>query len=120
MKTQNINELKGVRFTGGNSYRFVLKKDNIGFAMMKTVIDEGGPYFWHYKNHQEVCYCVSGWGEVRDLTNNERHEIYPGIAYVVDNYQPHEFTAFTEVVLISVFNPPLRGDEKHDKEGNYI
>lgn len=120
MKTVNTKDIKGVKFTGGKSYRTVLKKDNMGFAMMKTVIEKGGPYLWHYKNHKESCYCVSGKGQVKDLTTNEIHEIYEGVTYLVDNHQAHEFTAFTEVVLISVFNPPLRGDETHDSEGNYL
>jgi L-ectoine synthase len=119
MKTIDVKNVKGVRFTGGTSHRVVLKSDGLGFAMMKTVIKKGGGYLWHYKNHQEACYCVSGKGQVRDLTTNETHEIYPGVTYMVDNHQPHIFTAFTSVVLISVFNPPLIGNETHDKDGNY-
>jgi L-ectoine synthase len=120
MKSVDIESVIGVPFTGGISYRSVLKKDNLGFALMKTVIQEGGPYLWHYKNHKEACYCISGWGEVKDLETGERIEVYPGITYLVDNHQKHEFTAYSDVVLISVFNPPLTGDETHDKEGNYI
>ena len=120
MKTVNANEIDGVKFTGGKSYRTVLKKDGLGFAMMKTVIERGGAYFWHYKNHKEACYCVSGIGTVKDLNTGEIHEIKEGVTYLVDNHQPHEFTAITDVVLISVFNPPLRGDETHDAEGNYL
>ncbi len=120
MKTINLNKVKGVTFTGGKSYRTVLKKDNLGFAMMKTVVDKGGAYKWHYKNHKEACMCISGNGILEDLTTGEKHIIEPGITYLVDNHQPHLFTAITEVVLISVFNPPLRGDETHDADGNYI
>jgi L-ectoine synthase len=120
MKIIDIKNINGIKFHGGKSYRSVLKKDEIGFALMKTVIDKGGPYKWHYKNHQEACYCVSGYGLLRDLTTDDVYEIYEGITYIIDKHQPHEFTAITDVVLISVFNPPLRGDESHDKEGNYI
>lgn len=119
MKIKKLSQTKGVKFTGGTSYRVVLKSDGVGFAMMKTVIEKGGPYLWHYKNHQEACMCISGEGQVKDLSTGEIHEILPGAPYIVDSHQPHEFTALTEVVLISVFNPPLRGDETHDKEGNY-
>jgi L-ectoine synthase len=119
MKTIDVNEVEGVKFTGGKSYRTVLKKDNLGFAMMKTCIDKGGPYKWHYKNHQEACYCVSGQGYLEDLITGEVSKIEPGITYLVDKHQPHLFTAITDVVLISVFNPPLRGDETHDENGNY-
>lgn len=120
MKIIDVKNITAVKFNGGNSYRTVLKNDNLGFALMKTVIDKGGPYLWHYKNHQEACYCVSGIGKLQDLTTGEIYDIKPGITYLVDNHQPHNFTALTEVILISVFNPPLRGDETHDKFGNYI
>ena len=120
MKTIDVKNILGVQFNGGKSYRSVIQKDGMGFAMMKTVVEKGGAYKWHYQNHQEACYCVSGIGTLEDLTTGEKHDIYEGVTYLVDNHQPHLFTAFTEVVLISVFNPPLRGDETHDKTGNYI
>ncbi|MEY4126079.1 MAG: hypothetical protein RL737_268 [Bacteroidota bacterium] len=119
MKTVNVKEVTGVKFTGGTSYRTVLKKDNLGFAMMQTEINKGGPYKWHYKNHQEACFCVSGNGYLEDLITGEVCKIEPGVTYIVDKHQPHLFTAITDVVLISVFNPPLRGDETHDENGNY-
>jgi hypothetical protein len=46
-------------------------------------------------------------------------KIEKGVCYMVDNHQAHEFTAVTDVVLISVFNPPLKGNETHDESGNY-
>lgn len=120
MKSINVNDVIGVNFTGGKSYRTVLKDDGLGFAMMKTCIKKGGPYKWHYKNHQEACYCVSGEGYLEDLITNDVIKIEEGVTYIVDKHQPHRFTAITDVVLISVFNPPLRGDETHDETGNYI
>lgn len=119
MKTVNIKDVVPVKFTGGNSIRTVLKKDNIGFAMMQTNVDKGGPYRWHYLNHQEACFCVEGHGYLEDLITGEVSKIEKGVTYIVDKNQPHLFTAVTDVVLISVFNPPLRGDETHDENGNY-
>lgn len=119
MKTINVKNVKGVAFNGGTSFRTVLKKDNLGFAMMRTEIKKGGGYKWHYKHHKEACMCISGKGFIIDLTTNEKHEIFEGITYLVDNHQPHIFFAETDVVLISVFNPPLAGNETHDENGNY-
>lgn len=119
MKTVKLKDVKGVKFTGGTSYRTVLEKDGLGFAMMETRINQGGPYKWHYKNHQEACMCISGLGRLKDLTTGEVSEIRKGVTYLVDNHQPHEFTALTDVVLVSVFNPPLTGEESHDENGNY-
>jgi L-ectoine synthase len=119
MKTVDIQNVKGVKFTGGRSYRTVLENDGLGFAMMETRIDKGGAYKWHYKNHQEACMCISGEGIIVDLTTGKKSKIYKGVTYLVDNHQPHLFTALTDVVLVSVFNPPLTGNESHDEDGNY-
>jgi len=119
MKTVKLEDVSGVKFTGGTSYRTVLEKDGLGFAMMETRIDKGGPYRWYYKNHKEACMCISGRGFLKDLVTDEVSEIAPGVTYLVDNHQPHEFTAITDVVLVSVFNPPLTGHETHDENGNY-
>lgn len=119
MKSVNVKDIIGVKFAGGKSYRSVLKKDGLGFALMKTCIDKGGPYKWHYKNHKEACFCVSGEGYLEDLITGEVTKVEEGVTYIVDKHQPHLFTAITDVVLISVFNPPLNGNETHDKNGNY-
>lgn len=119
MKTVNVGSLDGVLFNGGISYRSVLASDNMGFAMMKTIVLCGGPYKWHYKNHKEACMCISGRGILEDLTTGEKHIISEGVTYLVNDHQPHLFTAVTDVVLISVFNPPLIGNETHDKDGSY-
>ena len=44
----------------------------------------------------------------------------PGIVYVLDKYDDHEFKAFTDVVLICVFSPPLKGSETHQPDGSYL
>ena len=109
----------GVKFTGGISKRIVIKSDGMGFGMCETHIDKGGPYHWHYLNHLEACYCISGNGLLRNLETGEAHPINPGTTYLLDHFDDHEFTAYNEVVLISVFNPPLIGNETHDENGNY-
>ncbi len=123
MKIVRINDLVGtdraVKFTGGVSYRAVLKSDNIGFAMMKTVIPKGGPHHWHYKEHFEACYCIKGKGELVNLDNGIKVLIVPDMVYVLDKHDNHTFEAIEDTVLISVFTPPLRGDETHDKDGVY-
>ncbi|MCP4302079.1 MAG: L-ectoine synthase, partial [Gammaproteobacteria bacterium] len=34
--------------------------------------------------------------------------------YVLNNYDLHRLCAMEDLRLICVFNPPLKGDEKHD------
>jgi L-ectoine synthase len=118
MKVVRINQLDPVQFTGGISFRALTKKDGFGFAMMKTVIPKGGPYKWHYKNHLEACYCIKGKAELTNLVTGIKILIVPDVIYAVE-HEPHTFEALEDTVLISVFNPPLKGDESHDENGVY-
>jgi L-ectoine synthase len=119
MKIKNIKDVIPVKFTGGESFRTVLDADNFGFALMETKVKKGGPYKWHYLFHKEVCHCISGRGILKCLTTNKEFNIKKGTTYMLDKNEPHEFIAITNVVLVSVFNPPLKGNEKHDKNGVY-
>lgn len=123
MKIVKIEDIEGtprdVLFNGGNSQRLILESDNLGFAVMKTNIKKGGPYNWHYINHLEACYCISGEGVLRSLDTGEKHKISPETLYALNNYDNHTFEALTDVVLISIFNPPLKGNETHNKNGHY-
>ena len=101
------------------SKRILVESDGVGFGMTKTLIPAGEQQFWHYKNHIESCYCVSGRGLLIDAETGDEHDIYPDVTYVLDNHDPHYFTALEDVVLICVFNPPLRGDEVHQEDGSY-
>lgn len=126
MKIVKISEIKGtdreVKCPKGGfvSNRILLKSDGMGFGMTKTVIPPAGKQFWHYKNHLESCYCVSGRGELTNERTGEVHIIEPDVTYVLDENDPHSFEAFEEVVLICVFNPPLTGNEVHQEDGSYV
>ena len=114
-----IKDSPKVKFTGGESKRIIIKSDNMGFGICETHIDKGGPYHWHYKNHLEACYCISGNGTIKNLDTGDIFNISKGITYLLDKNDNHEFKAITKVKLISIFNPPLAGNETHDKNGNY-
>lgn len=119
MKIKRINQIDPVKFTGGESFRAVLESDNMGFSVMKTVVPKGGPHHWHYPKHLEACYCVRGIGELTEISTGIKHLITPDVVYVLDKHDDHTFEAIEDTVLISVFNPPLKGNESHNKEGNY-
>ena len=104
---------------GFNSYRYVVERDGMGFALAKTMLPKGEVHRWHYKNHQEACFCVSGMATLKNLETGEGFVIKPDDCYILDNHEPHEFQALTDTVLISVFNPPIRGDELHKEDGSY-
>jgi L-ectoine synthase len=108
-----------VNFTGGVSYRPVLASDGVGFSVHKTIIPKGGPHHWHYKNHFEVCYCIAGEGELTNLQTGHKWIIIPDKVYILDEHDDHTFEALEDTILISIFNPPIVGDEHHDENGVY-
>jgi L-ectoine synthase len=116
-KTKIIECPKG----GFTSHRILLDSDNMGFSLTRTVIKPNGKQHWHYKNHLESCYCVSGKGVLTEIESptNDEHIIKPGVTYVLDKNDDHLFEALEETVLICVFNPPLKGDEVHQEDGSY-
>lgn len=101
------------------SYRYLLEKDGLGFTMTKTLIPKGEQQFWHYKNHLEACFCVSGKGFLNHAETKEGFLIVPGVVYALDKNDPHYFKAVEDTVLICVFNPPLVGCEVHKEDGSY-
>jgi L-ectoine synthase len=101
------------------SYRYLLAGDGMGFSLHKTMIPRGDVQRWHYKRHQEACFCVSGLGVLTSEATGRQFYIRPDSCYVLDNHDPHTFRALTDVVLISVFNPPVVGNEVHGEDGSY-
>ena len=127
MKVIRSDDLKNtsreVRCPNGGfiSNRILLESDNMGYTMTKTVIPVTGEVqTWHYKNHLESCYCVSGLAYLTNLETGEKYIIHPDTTYVLDNNERHGFEAIEETALICVFNPPLKGSEVHQEDGSYV
>jgi len=121
MIVRSVNECKAVDCPKGafSSSRLLLESDGMGYTLTSTSIPKGGPWLWHYKNHLEACFCISGFGVLRDMSSCDEHLIQPGVMYALNNHDEHTFEALEDTVLICVFNPPLKGGEVHDKEGVY-
>lgn len=108
-----------VVFNAGISYRPVLKSDKMGFSIHKTVIQKGNRATWHYKNHLESCYCISGKALLQNMETGQKFIIEPDTVYSLDRHDWHYFEALEDTVLISVFNPPCTGQETHQPDGSY-
>lgn len=125
MKVVKLSEIKNtlreVKCPKGDftSFRFLLEKDNMGFSMTKTVIDAGVTATWHYKNHLEACYCVSGKAILVNNETKEYFSIEADCMYALDKNDCHTFMAIEDTILICVFNPPLTGLEVHKEDGSY-
>ena len=118
MYVRSIEALKGgnrdVDWGNGKSYRLLVEDDGMGFTVCHTIVRAGTQSLLHYRRHLEACYCISGEGEVEDMQGNV-FPVRPGDIYVLDKHDRHYLRGGKEdLVLVSVFNPPLKGTERHD------
>ncbi|QIE57293.1 ectoine synthase [Pikeienuella piscinae] len=102
-----------------NSVRLLLAEDGMGFSFHITTIEAGSAHTFHYKNHFESVYCISGEGSIEDLATGETHAIRPGVVYALNLHDKHTLTAKSELVLACCFNPPVTGAEVHREDGSY-
>jgi len=54
---------------------------------------------------------------VTDLATGQTWTLAPSMAYNVGPKDRHRLRADTDIHLVSVFCPPLAGNEQHDKDG---
>jgi L-ectoine synthase len=101
------------------SVRLLLASDEMGFSMHLTRLYAGRETKMWYRHHLEAVYCLEGTGEIQTLVDGEVHPLEPGTLYALDQNDPHVLRAFTDIVCVCVFNPPLRGREVHDADGAY-
>lgn len=106
-----------VDWGNGTSHRLLTEADGMGFTVCHTVVRAGSESLLEYRNHLEACYCIAGEGEVEDMAGN-RFPIRPGDIYVLDKHDKHYLRGgVADLVLVSVFNPPLKGTERHRLDG---
>jgi L-ectoine synthase len=100
------------------SRRLLLAHEGMGFSLHDTVIKRGTETPMWYRHHLEAVYCIAGEGEI-ETENGQVFPIRPGTVYALDRHDRHTLRAATEMRMVCVFNPPLRGDEVHDESGVY-
>ena len=106
---------KFVEWGNGTSHRLLTVQDKMGFTVCHTVVRAGTESELQYRNHLEACYCIDGEGEVEDM-DGKIFPIRKGDIYVLDNHDRHFLRGGknTDLILVSVFNPPLNGTERHN------
>lgn len=103
-----------------NSVRMLLEEDKMGFSFHITTIYANTETPIHYQNHLEAVYCITGNGEVETVADGKVYQIQPGTLYVLDQNDKHLLRGGSEdMQLACVFNPPLIGNEVHNKDGAY-
>ncbi len=108
------DEIAPVEWGNGTSHRLLVESDNMGFALAHTVVHAGTESKLEYRRNLEACYCIKGSGSVEDTDGNIA-SLKPGILYALNNHDRHYLRASADedLELVSVFNPPIRGDEHH-------
>ena len=123
MIVRDFNELKNtdkaVSDARWTSVRMLLAGDGMGFSFHITTLEAGSEHQFHYKNHFESVYCISGTGSITDIATGETHQIRPGVMYALDQHDKHILRADEELVMACCFNPPVTGTEVHQADGSY-
>ncbi len=101
------------------SERYITAADQLGFSLNSNKVKAGIEADLWYKNHWEANLVLDGSLEVTDKTSGETSLLGPGGLYLVGPDDPHHLKAVTDVHVISVFDPPLTGQEVHDADGAY-
>jgi L-ectoine synthase len=124
MILRTLEEIEGsetdVAWGNGQSRRFLVEKDNMGFSITDTIVNAGTTSLLEYCNHMEACYCIEGKGQVALSPDGPFSPIEPGTMYALDKHDKHYLKADTTLRLVCVFRPALQGYESHQlsKEGS--
>jgi L-ectoine synthase len=123
MIVRDLNELKNtdrsVSDARWNAVRLLLADDKMGFSFHITTLEAGSEHTFHYKNHFESVYCISGKGSITDLATGQTHQIRPGVMYALNLHDKHTVRAEETLVTACCFNPPVTGTEVHREDGSY-
>jgi len=123
MIVRDFNDLKNtdrsVSDARWTSVRMLLADDQMGFSFHITTLEAGSEHTFHYKNHFESVYCISGKGSITDLGTGETHAIRPGVMYALNLHDRHTVRCDEDLVMACCFNPPVTGKEVHREDGSY-
>lgn len=121
MIVRNLDQLVGterdVAWGNGQSRRFLIESDKMGYSLTDTIIDAGSESLLQYNNHLETCYCIEGEGEIETM-NGVVYPISTGTMYALDEHDKHYLRAKTTMRLVCVFSPALKGNESHNLTDN--
>ncbi len=125
MFVRTIDELKGtdkhitMKSGNGQSIRLLLADDGMGFSLSDVYLVPGTVNKLWYKNHWEANYVVAGNAALEDRTTGETWALSPGSLYMVGPNDRHIISTDQDVQILSIFNPPVTGNEYHDEDGGY-
>jgi L-ectoine synthase len=101
------------------SVRMLTASDKLGFSLNRVRLKASRQQDLWYKHHWEANLVLEGTLDVTDRATGQCHSLQAGDVYCVGPEDRHHLHARSDVELISIFNPPLTGQEKHDEDGSY-
>ncbi|MDQ2846384.1 MAG: ectoine synthase [Actinomycetota bacterium] len=112
-------QVEPVDWGNGLSHRLLTNADGMGFTIAHTIVRAGTRSALAYSRHLEACYCISGSGQIVNAESGDVHDLGPGVLYALNEHDQHYLIASDvgDMQLVSVFNPPLTGEEHHDLTG---
>ncbi|MEM7171326.1 MAG: ectoine synthase [Pseudomonadota bacterium] len=119
---EDLEKLGRIKFPADASFRsarFFTANDGLGFSYNENRVKKGTDLTVWLKHHWEANYIVSGRGEVTDLTSGESWPLAAGVLYVVGPNDRHRLCFSEDECHISIFHPPLTGNERFDSDGAY-
>jgi L-ectoine synthase len=108
------------RAGGGSRFaKLLTTPDNLGFAISDVWFTAGREADLWYRNHWEANIVLDGEVEITDTATGTVHKLGTGDVYCMGPRDKHHLRVLADSHVISVFNPPLDGTERHDDEGGY-
>lgn len=108
------------------SRRYILKKDDMGFSLHRTIIFPHRTMYIHYKRHLEAVMCIQGACTVELVSpmaaegTGRLVRVEEGDVYALDGHESHYLRAGGEDChLVCVFNPGCTGQEVQGKDGSF-
>ncbi|MEM7318179.1 MAG: ectoine synthase [Pseudomonadota bacterium] len=119
---QDLEALGRIKFPADKSFRsarFLTASDQMGFSYNENRVAADTVLDVWLKNHWEANYIVSGQGHVKDHSTQQQWDLKAGVLYVVGPNDRHRLTFPADECHISIFFPPLTGNERFDEDGSY-
>jgi len=113
--TGTEHEVSGDDWT---SRRILTAADQMGYSLNDVVIQAGFEMELEYRHHLEACYVVSGGVEITDAASGRMVAVGPGGVYALNQHDRHTARSPGGARLVCIFNPALRGTERH-VDGGY-
>lgn len=92
-------------------------EDGLGVKLTDSILEDGFEMTLWRKNHLEACYCLDGWGTVKELNRETVDHIRPGALYAINNHDRHRIRVTGRVRLICTFVPAYSEHETRDNRG---